>query len=347
MLKLEFTTEDVKALKEQRFSHPHPRVQKKMEAVYLKSQNLSHNQICQLVGISRTTLLSYMKQYEAGGIEQLKKVNFRSPQSELQNHKTQLEDYFKEHPFTSINQACSIIAGQTGITRSPTQVAKFLKELGIKRRKVGQIPAKADVEKQAEFMENELNPRIQEAQAGQRQLYFMDAAHFVLSPFLGFVYSFARLFIQSPSGRQRFNVLGAINAITKEILTVTNQSYITAIEVSALLTKIAAASNGLPITVVLDNARYQHCRFVKAVAERLQIELLFLPPYSPNLNLIERLWKFVKKKCLYSKYYDKFDKFKAAISDCLETAPERHKEVLDKLLTLKFQTFENVQFVTV
>jgi transposase len=86
---------------------------------------------------------------------------------------------------------------------------------------------------------------------------------------------------------------------------------------------------------------------VKAVAERLQIELLFLPPYSPNLNLIERLWKFVKKKCLYSKYYDKFDKFKAAISDCLETAPERHKEELDKLLTLKFQTFENSQFMTV
>jgi transposase len=114
-----------------------------------------------------------------------------------------------------------------------------------------------------------------------------------------------------------------------------------------LLTKLAAQSNGLPITVVLDNARYQRCHLAQTCALRLGIELLFLPPYSPNLNLIERLWKFVKKQSLYSKYYDKFDKFKEAISACLATAPQTHKEELDKLLTLKFQTFEKAQFMTV
>lgn len=221
MLKLEFTTEEVKALKYNRYNHPHPRVQRKMDVLYLKSQNFSHNQICELTDISFNTLRSYLNQYKAGGIEELKKLNFNRPQSQLQNHKQSLEAYFQAHPFTSINQARSIIAEETGITRSPTQVAKFLKRLGIKRRKVGMIPAKADVEKQAEFMENELEPRIEEAKAGKRQLFFADAAHFVLAPFLGFLYSFARVFIKAPSGRQRFNVLGAIDAITKEIITVT------------------------------------------------------------------------------------------------------------------------------
>jgi transposase len=74
-------------------------------------------------------------------------------------------------------------------------------------------------------------------------------------------------------------------------------------------------------------------------AAELGIELLFLPPYSPNLNLIERLWKFVKKEVLYSKYYDNFEKFKAAITNCLEETETKHQKALKSLLTLKFQTF--------
>ena len=79
----------------------------------------------------------------------------------------------------------------------------------------------------------------------------------------------------------------------------------------------------------------------------LGIELLFLPPYSPNLNLIERLWKFVKKECLYSHYYEKFDKFKAAISECLANAYVKPEKELKSLLRLKFQTFVNSQVMTV
>ena len=99
--------------------------------------------------------------------------------------------------------------------------------------------------------------------------------------------------------------------------------------------------------VVLDNARYQRCKLVIAHAASLGLELLFLPPYSPNLNLIERLWKFVKKQCLYSTSYDKFDKFKLAISACRENASVKHKAELHSLLTLNFQTFEKAQSMPV
>lgn len=154
------------------------------------------------------------------------------------------------------------------------------------------------------------------------------------------------MFVKAPSGRQRFNVLGALNALSHELITVTNSSYINSDSVCELLLKIAAASTGIPITVVLDNARYQRCAKVQEYAARLGVELLFLPPYSPNLNLIERLWKFVKRKCLYSRYYDKFQDFKAAITGCLSKTDTEYKQELDSLLALNFQTFDKVQVMT-
>jgi transposase len=187
---------------------------------------------------------------------------------------------------------------------------------------------------------------LDEAQAGKRVVLFMDAAHFVLSAFLGFLWSVARIFIPAPSGRQRFNVLGALNAVTHEMITVTNDTYITAQSVCALLEKIAVRYVGIPITIILDNARYQRCALVMDKARSLNIELCFLPSYSPNLNLIERVWKFVKKKCLYSHYYEKFPAFKQAISMCLQETSTTYKAELDSLLTLRFQLFEKTQFLT-
>lgn len=165
----------------------------------------------------------------------------------------------------------------------------------------------------------------------------------MLAPFLGFLWSFTRVFIKAPCGRQRYNVLGALNAITLQLITVTNDTYINANSVCELLEKMAALALNVPITLVLDNAKYQRCEAVFACAKRLNIELLFLPTYSPNLNLIERLWKFVKKKCLYSKYYDKFPAFKSAITHCLDKLETDHKKELTSLMTLKFQTFKKVQ----
>jgi len=96
----------------------------------------------------------------------------------------------------------------------------------------------------------------------------------------------------------------------------------------------------LPISVVLDNARYQRCVLVQNFAADFQIELLFLPTYSPNLNLIERLWKFVKKRCLYGRHHDSFATFTAAIETCLAQTQTTHFKALHSLLASHFQTFE-------
>jgi len=207
------------------------------------------------------------------------------------------------------------------------------------------IPAKADPDEQAAYVKETLDPRLAEAQAGKRAVFFVDAAHFVLAPFLGLLWSLRRIFLKAPAGRQRFNVLGALNAMTHELITVTNDTYITAESLCALLRKLAALNLKVPLTVFLDNARYQKCALVQAVAASLNIELCYLPAYSPNLNLIERVWKFVKKQTLYSKYYPDFASFKAAIETCLQVMPTTHRAALDSLLTLHFQTFEKAQFM--
>ena len=231
----------------------------------------------------------------------------------------------------------------TGIKRSETQIRKFLISIGLRPRKIGMIPAKADPEVQEKFIKEKLEPVLEEAKAGTKKVYFVDAAHFVLAAFLGWVWSFKRLFIQAPAGRKRFNVLGAIDAITHKLFTITNDSYINAESVCDLLRKLRKYNPVIPITLILDNARYQKCKLVFELAASLKIELLFLPAYSPNLNIIERLWKFTKKKCLYSKYYDNFTTFKEAISNCIAHTHDTYKEELDSLLTLKFQTFKKVE----
>ena len=207
-----------------------------------------------------------------------------------------------------------------------------------------QIPAKADVEAQESFKTETLEPLVEQAHQHQLHLFFVDAAHFVMLPFLGYLYSLTVRYVKSASGRKRFNVLGALNAVSHELVTITNHAYINALAVCELLEKLYALYDDLPIVLVLDNARYQKCQLVLEKAYSLNIQLIFLPPYSPNLNLIERLWKFVKKEVLYNQYYQDYDQFCTAISDCLDQTHTTHQAALETWLTPKFQSFKNVTF---
>lgn len=192
-----------------------------------------------------------------------------------------------------------------------------------------------------------MEPRLAEAQAGTRAVYYVDASHFVFGAFLGTVWCALRRWVRAPAGRQRWNVLGALNAVTKKLLVVSNAGSVNAQSVCELLVQLRRAHRRLPISVFLDNARYQRARLVRDLAAELNIELLYLPPYSPNLNLIERFWKFVKRRCLYSRYYENFEHFHTTIDTFVRTADRMHKTELKSLLTPNFQSFEETQFLTV
>ena len=272
-----------------------------------------------------------------------------SPHSALAKHQDSLEEYFLKHPVRSAKQARAIIEQQTGVRRGLSQVRHFLKgRLGLRWRKTGAIPVppqktvEEHAREQATYVQEKLGPRLEQARRGRRQVYFVDAAHFVFAPFLGCLWCAARLFVRAASGRKRYNVLGALDAVTHRLVRVTNHDYINAESVCWLVCAVAAASVGLPITLVLDDARYQKCAVVQALASSLGIELLYLPGYSPNLNLIERLWRFVRKQSLDSIYYEDFARFTAAIDQCLGDLPTVHKGEMATLMTPKFQTFGDV-----
>jgi len=157
MIRVNFTKDDIKALNFERYHHPHPKVQRKMETLWLKSQGHSHAVICRIADICEATLCSYLRDYQEGGIEQLKRINFYRPQSKLKAYQTTIKDYFQDHPPATIKEAMAKIEELTGIKRSDTQVRHFLKGTGMKLRKVGMIPSKADPEKQKEFVEKKIN----------------------------------------------------------------------------------------------------------------------------------------------------------------------------------------------
>lgn len=188
---------------------------------------------------------------------------------------------------------------------------------------------------------------MQEAKEEKRVVLFLDAAHFVHSVFSGFLWCFSRVFVPSASGRQRWNVLGALDAVSLKIHTFCNDSYITSQSVCGLFHQLREYYGTMPITIFLDNAKYQRCELVRQCAMRLKIELEFLPTYSPNLNLIERFWKFVKKKSLYSRFYENFSDFKQAINSCIKDADIKHKNELRSLLSWNFQMFNHVNVLTV
>jgi transposase len=349
MRTITFTADDRQALAHDRYHHPDPRVQRKMEVLWLKSHGLPHDQIAAYADVSRRSVQRYLDKYLEGGLPHLRRCRWHHPQSALAEHESSLEEYFLKHPPRSAKQARAIIEQQTGIRRGLTQVRHFLRDqLGLRWRKTGAIPVPPKktipehAHEQAIFVREKLEPRLKQARRGRRQVYFVDAAHFVFAPFLGCLWCAVRLFVRAASGRKRYNVLGAIDAVTHRMIRVTNDGYINAESVCALLHAVAEAAVGLPITLVLDNARYQKCALVQTLAASLGIELLYLPGYSPNLNLIERLWRFVRKQSLDSTYYEDFEQFRTAIDGCLDDLSTVHKGEMETLLTHKFQMFEDV-----
>jgi transposase len=352
MREITFTEADVQAIGHDRYHHPDPRVQRHMEILWLKHHGFTHERIAALADCSRSTVQRTLSDYRDGGLELIRQVPAKQALSALDDHRLSLEEVFKKHPPRSVKQARHVIEQDTGIRRGLTQVRLFLHRIGLSPRKVAAIPIppkstlEEHIKTQAEFRETKLEPRLQEARQGLRQVLFVDAAHFVYAPFLGVLWCVARLFIRAASGRKRFNVLAALDSVSHKLIAVTNHSYINAESVGLLLRAVAdAATPGIPITLVLDNARYQKCALVEDLAKQLGIDLLYLPSYSPNLNLIERVWKFVKAECLRSTYYDNYDKFNAAIQQCLDDLPTKHKDAMDSFLTHKFQTFENVSLI--
>lgn len=314
------------------------RAKRKLMVVRMHDLNVPHSAIAGTLNISDDTVTNHLKLYESGGIGALLENRYFRPTSSVEPYFAGIKKSLDEQPVATASEGAERIEKISGVALSEEQARRIMKRLGLEYRKTGMVPGKADGQMQFDFLNDQLLPRLEEAHRGARRVFFVDAAHFVLGAFLGMIWCFSRVFVRSGSGRQRYSVLGAVETRDHDLVTVRTEGSVNAQTVCELMRNIQTKYPGESITLVMDNARYQRNRSVMELAKELGLELLFLPPYSPNLNLIERLWKLTKAKCLRNKYFPDFKMFRTAIDEFLDSLQGSQRSLLTTLITENFQT---------
>lgn len=313
---------------------------RRLMAVRMHGLGVPNSQIAAILRISADTVTNYLKLYRDEGLGGLVEDRYHRPASSVEPYLGEIVASFAAAPVATASEGGARIEELTGIKLSDSQVGRIMRRLGMRYQKSASVPGKCDPQMQLDFLNEELLPRLEEAKNGERRVFFVDAAHFVMGAFLGMIWAFARVFVRTGSGRQRYNVLGAVETRDHDFISVRTTESVNAETICELIGKIDIAYPGEEITLVMDNARYQRNRKVAEAAESAGIDLLYLPAYSPNLNLIERVWRLVKAKCLRNRYHETFKGFVGAIDEFLDSLDGENRHLLKSLVTENFQLFE-------
>lgn len=322
-------------------------IRKRCRALMAKMSEpkLSSGRIAAIAGCSRNFVDNLIHVYNNGGIDSvLRTAPIPGRPARLKAHMDEISRRLESRAPRSAAEAAHIIRDVSGISFCLTWTRKIMHRCGFRFIKTQPIPGKACPEKQKEWI-SALQPVIDEAKEGKRKLYFMDAVHFTLEAFTCHVWCKEPLYLKTGAGRNRFNLIGCVDPFSHDIIQSHSMVYVDADQTKAFLEKVRRESGDSPVSIVLDNARYQHCQAVKDKAAELGISLIFLPPYSPNLNIIERLWKYTRRHVLAGKYFDSPAKFHDALRHFFEVDYINHKPSLSSLLTLNFQSFENAHLL--
>lgn len=348
LLTVKYCEETYSLLKKESETNGSSVVRKRCRALMAKMSEpgLGSRRIAEATGCSRNFVSTLIHTYNKEGIGAvLRTLPKPGRPGRLNGHLEEMARRLDVRPARSRAEAAHVIQEMTGVAVGLTWAGVILRRCGFRFRKLQPVPGKADPGKQKEWVAD-LQDVMEEAAQGRRRLLFMDAVHFTLEAFTCNVWCRNPLFLKTGAGRNRFNLLGCIDPFTLDLICIHSMMYVDAGQTKAFLEKVREASGDLPVSIVLDNARYQHCRAVMEKAAELGIELIFLPPYSPNLNIIERLWKYARKQVLAGRYFDTPAKFHEALRHFFDEDFGNHKVALRSLLTLKFQSFENAQILS-
>ncbi len=215
--------------------------------------------IATLTGFCETTVYRKKKLLREGNLLSLfpRKKEKSGRKSKITGADEQIVEHLESHDYRSVSQVRKTIEDITGQPISETAARNWLHTHDYKYLKSGSLPAKANPQVQRSFYENQEKVLLELALEGKAAVFHMDAAHFIHGGnFVGGIWCRNRRYVQTFSGRTRYNVLGAINFSTKEIHTVTNTNYFTSTQVVEMLELLADTYTELPIYVFLDNARY-------------------------------------------------------------------------------------------
>ena len=328
----------VKRLRVLQRAHKDKRVFVKVTVLLMLHQGFTPQMIADSLGIDDSTVYRYRQGFEELGLEDYLKTFFMAYSGQLtEDEEQQLLAEVRERLYITSKQVAAYIESAFGVRYSLSAVVKLLHRLGFTYKKTKGVGIKADREAQKKFVE-ELNELL--AQENDNQVvYFNDAVHpqHNTRPDYGWIYRGEDFEIPTNPGRKRVNINGALNAHKVTDVLVVESDRVNAQSCIKLWKKQRRRHPDKTIINICDNAAYYHSRYLKDwLAQNPWCKVIYLPPYAPNLNLIERLWKFLRKQVTSYNFYEHFAEFRQAILDFFKNIKE-HKQALESLLTLKFR----------
>src|SRR5487761_1903870 len=311
----------------------------RIKAILLLNKGYDYEQTAEILLMDEDSIRRWYKEYQLGGMENLLADRYEGGESKLSmEEQKEVSDYLDNHICLSAKEVCHYVEQQYKKQYTFKGMTDLLHRMNFTYKKPKHIPGKADRAAQEEFIKQ--YEELKATKSAADKIYFMDGTHPLHNSQLGYgwIKKGKEKFIKANTGRRRVNINGAYNiaqhkAIVREDESINAQSTIT------LMEQIQEQQSEGKIFLIADNARYYRCKLVSEYLQQNErIKIIFLPPYSPNLNLIERLWKWVKKKVAYNKYYEKFSVFREKIMEVLRNI-EQYRRELENLMTEKFQLF--------
>ena len=308
----------------------------RIRVLLLLDEGQKYQDIAKFLFIDEKTIVNWKCRYEEGGIEKLVNDHYLGRVSLLEPHQIkQLKQQLESRVFPTTQAVVIHVEKEFAVSYTIGGMTSLLHRLGFSYKKPKGVPGKANAESQRRFLN-----RYRGAKA-HGPVYFADSSHPMLNPVLacGWIKKGQDVVVKTNSGRHRVNINGAIEISNQDIIartckTVNQQSM-------CELLRVIKRKNSTKkhIYLVLDNAPYNRAKSVQSLAKKLEIKILYLPPYSPNLNPIERLWKFMKKKMLANRHYENIAQFRKSLSEFFRGIRKYWNE-LESLLTDKFQIIQ-------
>jgi transposase len=317
------------------------RLADRIKAILYLHYGLSYAEIAKLLLFDEVTIRRYLKQFQQKGIDGLLEYRYAGGKSRLSvMQETELKQYFKEQTPQTATEAVNHLHKTYDVRYSVVGVTKLLHRLGFVYKKPKVIPSKANREKQEAFIT--LYKETKKQLGIHDHLYFLDATHPTHNTTLAYGWILKGKandkFVKTNSGRKRLNLNGALSIKDKTAI-VLEEETINADATINLLEAIGKKQKHGKVYMILDNARYHHAKVVRRwMLHHPRFKFLFLPAYSPNLNLIERLWRFFHQQVTYNRYFETFQEFKNTTLAFFTNLKHYEKE-LATLLTDKFQLF--------
>jgi len=312
----------------------------RIKAILLLNKGFSYEEIAEILLIDDTTVRRWHKIFSTKGIKTLLKDNYSGGTGKLTpDELSELSLHLDQKIYLTAKEICAYVEKEYGVIYTSKGMTSLLHTLGFSYKKPKHVPGKANRQAQEEFIEE--YTELKENKAPEDRIYFMDGVHPLHNsqPAFGWIKKGKEAVLKTNTGRQRININGAYD-IEKHKVVIREDESINAQSTIALFEQMLKEQPLGMLYIILDNARYYRSKLVQEfILENTRIELVFLPPYSPNLNIIERLWKFFKKKTTYNQYYEKFAVFKETCMGFFQNI-EKYKIELETLMTDNFQIIQ-------